>query len=422
MATGWNDREVKYLIDLRNNTDLTWKEIREEFIEQFGRARTVESLRKAYKRYQVEDLSQEPADVLVKNMTKAHNASEENKRLRKENKAAIENKVEIDEFLDKLDKKLAKGSFKFHKAAKKATHKVKAKYKIVAHISDTHIGVRIKSDEMGGTNEYNELTGNRRFAMFFDELAKYKLNHRKDTDLILVLNGDIFAGVIHGQEGGVALMTDQFIEALNIFTQGISYVAKEFNKLDIYCITGNHDRYIHKDNKGRQTEQKWDSFGTNLYVSLKNAFREYKNITFHIPKTPYALFKVFDHTYLATHGDTFLNIGNPGAKIDTGNITKQINAISIGLGIKIDAVMVGHVHKATVQVLDNGVILLINGTLSGTDPFAQSLGITGNFAIQCFHEVTEDYAVGDIRIVRLESADQNKELDKIISKCEMLSA
>jgi len=406
----WTDKEIKHLKSLREETDLDWKEITEEMNAQFSEKRTLNATRKAFRRFQDDEVSD---DVLIKNIKSTFTAKQTASKLRKENKAIVEENVGLDNFLDSLSSIVGGMTFKQHKKVKQKKRK-KIKRTIIGHISDTHIGINIDKVEMGGINAFNNEVSARRFAYFFRELAKYKKDHREETDLVLVLNGDIFAGVIHGQEGAVDLMSTQFAAALSIFTQGISYIATEYRSIRIECQTGNHCRYIHKDNKGRQTEQKWDSFATNLYVSLKQVFRKDKHIEFVIPETPYSLFKVFDHNFLATHGDTFINLGNPGKSINTKDITSQINSVSTGLGVKIDVILGAHVHKSTHQTLDNGTDLLINGTLSGTDPFAQSIGITGSHPSQQIIEVTEEHRVGDVRFVQLKGADNEKELDGII--------
>jgi hypothetical protein len=159
--------------------------------------------------------------------------------------------------------------------------------------------------------------------------------------------------------------------------------------------------------------QKWDGFDTVLYESLQEVFRSNENIEFHIPRTPYALIDIQGHKALATHGDTFLNVGNVSRSINVDDLKNQINNMIIGLG-QIDMVLVGHVHKNTIQTLDNGTELLINNTLSGLDGFAQGLGIVSNNPSQQIFEVTSEHVVGDIRTVKLKKADTDKSLDKII--------
>lgn len=408
----YSDKSIQFLKQLREETDLDWTEIKDEWNENYSHEsgkKTLNALRKLYKRFQDDDISD---DVLIKNLKTTVTAKKAASKLRKENKVIIEESLTAEQFLRELRDINNNAPIKLHKIIKHKKGK-KTKRTLFAHISDTHIGCNIDRIEMGGLNEYNPTIAARRFGLLFKSIAEYKIDHRNETDLVIALNGDIFAGVIHSQES-VDPMSTQFANGISIFSQGISFLARHFKHIRVVCITGNHDRYIHKDNKGRQSDQKWDSFGTNLYVALRERFREYPNVAFEIPETPYALIEIHGHNYFITHGDTVISVGNPGKKLDIESITKQINNFITGLGTKIDVVVVGHVHKSVFLTLDNGVDLCINGTLSGTDGFAQSIGILSNNPCQSTFEITPEYKLGDMRFVRLEHADKRKDLEKII--------
>lgn len=413
----YSDKSIKYLKELRES-GLDWGEVAELWNEQYEETigkKTLNALRKLYKRYQdVEDLSD---DLVIKNLQSTLTARKRASKLTKENKLILESEIFKKDFLEELNKLVLDQEFVIYEAPE-LKRKNKAKRTIVAHISDTHIGCKINRKEMGGINEFNPIIAARRFALYFKTLIQYKTHHRKESDLVIVLNGDIFAGVIHSLENGVLPMSSQFSVALRIFAQGLSLVSHHFSRIRVVGITGNHDRYMHKDNKGRQNDEKWDSFATNLYTSLREILKEHKNIEFIIPETPYALFEVQGHNFFATHGDTVINVGNPGKSINTESITKQVNNFNAGLKKNIDVIMAAHVHKPTFQTLDNGAELVINGTLSGTDPFAQSIGIASNTPVQQIFEVTENDKVGDMRFVRLGKADHDEELDDLIEMDE----
>jgi predicted phosphodiesterase len=99
------------------------------------------------------------------------------------------------------------------------------------------------------------------------------------------------------------------------------------------------------------------------------------------------------------------------------SINEQINKVNSQL-IRGDenfaAIVVGHVHVPTVQETEGGTMLLINGTMSGLDAYAQSLGIFSKNATQTLFEVVKGHAVGDIRLIRLRHADKDTKLDAII--------
>ena len=408
----WKEEHNSFLIELRETDDLKWDEITAKFNAQFNLTLTLNAVRKAYKRIQA-GKNATTDQLLVKKLKAEVTSKAKLSELGKINEVLTEEALSQQEFLSSLLDISKKFPIKTHKKTK-VSKGGKISRSLVAHISDTHIGCKIDGDEMGGINTYNEEVEARRFALYFKTLANYKLPHRKETELVMVLNGDIFAGIIHSSVG-VAPMATQFARGLSIFTQGISFLSQHFKKIRVICQTGNHDRYMHKEEKGRQYEQKWDSFGTNLFVALREGFRAYKNVEFDISSAPYSIVNIQGYNVFITHGDTVVKIGNPGKTLNIESIRKQINDLIAGLGTKIDVLMVGHVHKEVYMTLDNGVDLVINGTLSGTDGFALgAIGITSNHPCQQLFEMTKEHKIGDMRFERLKKADNDEALEKIV--------
>lgn len=417
----YTDEMIRFIIDLNTNftrEELSNQAIADSFEKKFGIKKSENAIRKVYRRYKFDsrfDSEDDSNDVLIKNLKANHTARKNNSKLRKENKSILDSMLVFEDFLEELKVIEASSPVKMHKPIK-VQKKGKTKRTVVAHMADNHIGAIIRESSMGGINEYNPEVAARRIAFYVQDVSRYKMHHRDDTDLVLILNGDMLHGVIHGTDTLNCLPAAlQHCVALRIFAQAISFLGQHYKNVKVVCESGNHGRFMHKMNKGRQTEEKWDSFETILYVSLQEKFREYKNVDFIITETPYTIMDIQGHKALITHGDTVVNTGNPGKSINVDNITKQINSISAGLGYKIDMVIVGHVHKATYVVLDNGTHLVINGPLSGTDEYAQSLGIISSNPIQQIFEVTPKDVIGDMRFVRVNAGDKDKSLDKIIT-------
>ena len=315
---------------------------------------------------------------------------------------------------------IAEQPVKIHKPLKpKASAKKKTVRTLVAKLSDTHYGCNINNEEMRGVNEYNWLAASRRTALFCKQIVEYKEVYRDETDLVLQINGDIIAGIIHDQEWGVDVITEQVVGAVRILTQAVSYLAQNFKKVKVVCTPGNHGRVMHKANKGRQTSHKWDSFETIIHESLKAVVEAHcPNVEFDIPVSGYALYKIQGHYTFQTHGDTIINVGNPGKSISMKSINDQLNSVNVsGMvpeGEQIKVLCVGHVHVPTVQSLQGGGTAVINGTLSGLDAFAQAIGIFSSNPTQVLYECTKAYPVGDIRFVQVARADKDSSLDKII--------
>jgi DNA-binding transcriptional MerR regulator len=410
----YSDDQIKFINKLKSQ-GLSWEEIKEAFNEEFDGRYSLESLRHAYRRYSfaVEEVTD--AQYVVKSMQDKARVGKAISTLRKENQALLEYISGLEAIGQQMTEILQKNPPLVYEPISVRSKKP-LKRAVVAHYSDSHIQANIQADEMGGLNQYGNIEEARRTALFFREIANYKIEHRKDTELFLVLNGDNIQGVIHDSES-VPAATTQVCAALHILRQGISFIATQFKKVTVVCTVGNHERMMHKSNKGRQTKQKWDSFSTILHVALRVALSQHKNIEFVIPTSPYAYLDILGHKFFITHSDTVINVGYPGKSINTERAKNTINDLKSGLG-RIDVVMAGHVHVDSKTILPNGTTLLTNGSVSGIDEFALSLGITKNLPSQQIFEVTRDYAVGDLRSVFLSQADKDDELDLIIEPFE----
>lgn len=285
---------------------------------------------------------------------------------------------------------------------------------VVAFISDTHFGLQIDPEEVPA-NRYNWEVAARRMGKFAEQVATYKIDHRGATPTLrLTLGGDLAQGIIHLNDAGTDLITNQVLGTADILTKLIDYLRRFYREIRVEAVPCNHLRLTHKGPE-RASAQKWDAFSTMIHTMLQYAYRSTDQVKFNVPKTPWADFDVLGHRFFMTHGDTTLEVGNVGSKIDIDRITKSVNSLNASVvGKRYSAVMVGHVHTPLMTTLKNGVFLIVNGTGSGTDAYAQSIGIYDSFSIQTIFEATEDYSVGDYRQIWLNDADNDKRYDSTI--------
>jgi hypothetical protein len=324
----------------------------------------------------------------------------------------------LDEVAKKIEEILDKHPIQVSKVkpieAKKKGDKVR---EVVAFISDTHFGITIDNEEVP-QNSYNWQVAARRMGKFAEQIATYKREHRDATPrLRLCLGGDLAQGIIHLSDSNTDLITNQFIGTMNILVQFIDYLRGFYKEIVVECTTCNHLRLVHKG-PDRAMAQKYDSFATMLHAGLQAAYRSVEEVTFHVPKTPFTDFEVLGHRVYMTHGDTVLNIGNPGKQIDIARITAEVNnlnAAEAAAGRRpYAAVMMGHVHVPFNIMLNNGVQLIVNGTGSGVDPYAQAIGIHSSHAVQTIFEATEYCVVGDYRQIYLNDATDETSYEKIV--------
>jgi predicted phosphodiesterase len=297
-----------------------------------------------------------------------------------------------------------------------SSNKSRAKTKRVlnAVLSDIHIGADVKLKETGVLN-YGPVEEARRLAAVVKQIVEYKPQYRDETELELLLLGDIIQNSLHDPRDGAPL-AEQVCRAIHLLGQAIAHLAANFKRIRVRCNTGNHGR-----NKGRHldraTNQKWDSIETILYYALKSACSPLKNVEFDIPLTPYGIYENFGNKILYTHGDTVLNPGYPGRAINVKKLEEQINKINASLPDKdeIKVVIVGHVHTGSVTYLSNGAVMITNGALIPVDEYAVSLGMLESAAGQFIFESVEGFPVGDVRYICVNGDnDQDVALDKII--------
>lgn len=280
-------------------------------------------------------------------------------------------------------------------------------------LSDLHIGAMLDPTEV--PRQYSAHEEARRFAKVVAETRDYKPRYRETTKLRILVNGDIIQGMLgHDLRDGDPL-TDQYAAAVYMFTQAVSTLAACFPQVDVHWQTGNHGRNKLR-HPGRATSSKWDSFETLIGIAVKIACDGLKNVTFDIPKQPYSTIPVFDTHLFLTHGDTVLDVGNPGKALNMAQIDYQmakINSSNIYGADRYAVFAIGHVHQGVHASLASGD-LIINPPLVPQDGYAQSKGYHSQCG-QTLWESVEGYPVGDLRVIRVGDAeDQDESLEQII--------
>lgn len=304
----------------------------------------------------------------------------------------------------------------------KTNGKKKLHREVVAMLNDTHVGVIIDPNEIGGLNQFDFREAGRRFAYFVKEVAGYKTHARHEVQkLHLILNGDLTAGIIHGLETkGIHLLIHQQNALLHILTHAISYLALSYANIEVHGMTGNHSRGIHKNHGQRAVSEVYDSYEAMVFYGLSVAFRNNTNIKFNVPITPYGFIDLPAGRALYAHGDHIFSkaLGHTGSTINVKSLSTAIKDFNAGEIIKgnppVKLLLFGHTHCFAHFITNDGVEVYVAPSLSGTDSYAHSLTINTNFVAQVVFESTPDFILGDSRLVRVAKADGMVELDSII--------
>jgi predicted phosphodiesterase len=291
---------------------------------------------------------------------------------------------------------------------------------ICVALTDVHFGTHIDKEELGGKNEFNWNIAARRFGFIIEQLETYKMELRHlHEEVVFLLGGDLIGGIIHNQEGpDYDLITFQVNGALSYFIQAFEHIKAFYPKIRVVCQPGNHGRMMHKEDKGRALSQKYDSYENIIFFALAKYFEKDPKVSITVPKSPYAEVTVQGHRIYMTHGDGVFITGNPGKSINTEKIETQVHRINEEERSKnrqpFELFVFGHVHQAAHFQTNSGIQILINGSMIGTDSYAQGVGIMSNNPVQVMWEMNSKFSVGDSRWLFVAAADEDKRLENII--------
>lgn len=242
--------------------------------------------------------------------------------------------------------------------------------------SDWHWGEVVDPAQIGGVNEFSPEIAHRRARRLIEQTIYLLKEHMVNPDypgIVFALGGDMFSGDIHEElmATNECEIMPTFLEIHGVLIWCIQTLVKEFGRVFIPCVTGNHGRNTHKIRaKGRN----FTNFDWLLYQLLAKHFAADERIKFSIPDGSDCLYRVYSHRYLLTHGDQFRGgdgmIGALGPII-RGDHKKRSRNNQIEMGY--DTMMLGHWHQL-IQLQR----LIVNGSLKGYDEYAY----TGNFGFE----------------------------------------
>jgi len=174
-------------------------------------------------------------------------------------------------------------------------------------ISDIHFDEYVDPAQIGYVNEYNREIATKRIQHVFKTAINILMNfmaHPKYDGIILALGGDLLSGNIHEElaETNEAPILASLLQLTDLLYEGILGLVEVFKKVQINCVVGNHGR-LHK--KPRAKNRVFDNFEWLIYQTLAKRLKDEDRVTFLIPDGPDCVFKVYDMTFLLTHGDQF---------------------------------------------------------------------------------------------------------------------
>lgn len=260
----------------------------------------------------------------------------------------------------------------------------------VLFLSDLHFDEVVEPSQVEYVNEYNREIATKRIKAVFNnalDLLTKKLKSRY-AGVVVALGGDLLSGNIHEElaESNEATILESILALTDLLHAGLTQMADEFGKLYVPCVVGNHGR-IHKKPRAKFRVQQ--NYEWIIYQLLSQRFSGDKRVTFEIPDSTDVTFKVFNTTFLLTHGDQFR--GGSG-------ISGIFTPLMLGASRKLkrqqavqrpfDVMMVGHFHS---YIHTNS--LIVNGTTKGLDEYAYQMNFGYEEPQQALFLVHENHGI-----------------------------
>ena len=250
---------------------------------------------------------------------------------------------------------------------------------MVTPLSDTHVGDRVLLEEMNGLNEYNIDIFSRRLHGWVGQIIDLAMLRRTFVEvpnLVVPMLGDMISGDIHDElaRTNIDNCMNQMIRGAYMISQAIMELAGAFENVHIPAVVGNHGRMTNRV-PGKDRNMDWDYM---LYQWVAAFCKAQKNVSFHIPKSPFTVFDAAGHNVLIMHGDSVPGGGSSSSlnsivhRMRTTLQYKETAAVEVPADMvdsRFEAVMMGHFHR--VDELDVGTgQVFICGTMKGGDEYA----------------------------------------------------
>lgn len=376
----YTDEQIKFIIQLKSETEITYDDLAVEFETKFGIQKTGNALEKIYRKFKHEcrfESSEDDNDVLIKNLKANHSARRTSAKLRKENKTILDHQITLDEFLEKFQQILENAKLNKVSIPKKPKSKNKTKMIVEPMLSDIHYGLETKS--------YNADVARKRVSHYaqstIKEIKRKEQLYSIEKIHVPLLADFLQSATMHKDSGQACHLTNAEQMAVTIeslFYDFILPIAQTGYPVEITGLCGNHDREAseqHTVNPGKTY------FTYTIYKTLEMLCTQtgLKKIKFDIPNSVYSVKELLGKHFLYEHGHTLKSASSDS--LEKHLIKRQAQVGKILSGIRI-----GHFHNDRSDNLGRHVV---NASSVSDDHYGDLLGYKSrpaqmiNFYVEC---------------------------------------
>lgn len=362
-ATGYTDSQIKFIKQKRSEGK-DWKEITSLYNQEFLDNKTENAIRKTYKRFEDEDMSD---NSIVENLEKSRKKEIENKKLKKVQTVLIDQQITMEEILSQLKDAIKLGGFKPIFIPKSPVCKTKKEMVMEIMYSDIHCGKK--------SGKYNSRVMEERIKEFskviMGEIDRNEKVHTIST-IIFAIMGDLFENsYFHGLESMSACEFENS-EQIRLITEltwkyFLVPLAKTGKKIIVPCLSDNHGRWGHNktyNNPGKNNIT-WIVYNFFKFLSEQSGF---KNVEFIIPEGIFCTIDIFGKTVMYEHADEVKGK-------EENSIESHIHKRSRQIQKHIDFFRMADKHESIVY---NKGRIIINGSMCGSDSYALIKGYSGD--------------------------------------------
>lgn len=240
---------------------------------------------------------------------------------------------------------------------------------VTLQLTDTHFDEVVRPEEVDFYNAYDRPIAEKRLRRWAEKSIVLARDYMAGIDIegcALLATGDILSGDIHAElkESNAETLYAGALHWIEQLAAAIDLLATEFGALHIGAVVGNHGRNSRKPvyKHRAQSNIEWV-----MWRVLAREFAKDQRVTFQISDSMDLMVKVYNTSYLLTHGDEFKGgSGIQGARAPLAIGQHRTVVRQMATERPMDYMVVGHFHRY--QPPSDGLIM--GGSLKGYDEYA----------------------------------------------------